>query len=298
MKSIFKEKPCCLFSVSFILNFIVNLLQMSHYSCFAKGGSIERLIKFFIKTAIFPLFFITTSNASQIKSINVLAEPNLVPALTKISRIYSQKNSVIVSVGFAAATNSINDIDSGEPADVFISAHQDWLLSLKQKGLIDIYSVIHIASDDLVLATSKDNLSAANYSLEKNLDLEESLKIINHNHLSLIVDSEETSIGKYARHEISELHLKDLRLFAKSSDEKSSVISLLENSPDGYAILFASQVTNDEKLKILSRKNSQHIFYQALVIAGDNMEAAREFLKFLKTAPAKAIFEESGLIVE
>ena len=40
------------------------------------------------------------------------------------------------------------------------------------------------------------------------------------------------------------------------------------------------------------------IFYQALVIAGNNMEVAREFLKFLKTPQSKEILKENGFIVD
>ena len=250
------------------------------------------------KTTLVFFLFATPSYANQIKSLTILAEPNLVPALTKISRTYSQKNAVIVSVGFASAADLINEIDAGEPADVFISAHQDWLSNLKQKGLIDIYNVNHIASDDLVLVTSRDNLSAPSYLLEKNPDFEEALQILNHNHLNLIVDNEESSLGKYSHGMIEALQLHDIKIFKKLSEDKSSIVKLLQDNSDSYAILLSSQVNNHNNLRVLSRKKSQHIFYQALVIAGDNMDIAREFLKFLKTTQAKAIFKENGFIIE
>lgn len=252
----------------------------------------------FAKIVMILALFTSTSQASSIKSLTILAEPNMVIALTKIARIYSQKNAVIVSVGFASAATLIEDVNLGEPADVFISAHPDWLLSLKQKGLIDIYNVGHIASDDLVLVTSRDNLSAPNYLLEKNTNFEEGLRILDRNRLNLIVDNEESSLGKYSYRMVTALQLHDLRLFAKLSEDKSSFVNLLQNNTDSYAILLASQIYNRDDLKVLARKKSRHIFYQALVIAGDNMDIAREFLKFLKTPPAKTIFRENGFIVE
>lgn len=244
------------------------------------------------------LFFATAAKASQIKSITVLAEPNLVSALTKISRAYSQKNAVIVSVSFGSAADLINDIDAGEPADIFISNHPDWLANLKQKGLIDIYNVGHIASDDLVLVCLNDNLSVPNYLLEKNNNFEESLYILDHNNLNLIIDNKESSLGKHSNHILEALELENMQLFIKLDEDKSAFVNLLQNNPDSYSILLASQAYNRSDLKILARKKSQHIFYQALVIAGDNMDIAREFLKFLKTPTAKNIFRENGFIVE
>ena len=44
---------------------------------------------------IFALIFLSLSlpvKANQIKNLTILAEPNMVNALTKIARIYSQKN--------------------------------------------------------------------------------------------------------------------------------------------------------------------------------------------------------------
>ena len=256
-----------------------------------------RLRNILVVSALF-LLSINSAHAAQIKSLTILAEPNLVTALTKISRTYSQKNAVIVSVGFASAADLINDIDSGEPADVFISTHQDWMMNLKQKGLIDIYNMSHIASDDLVLVTSRDNLSAPNYLVEKNPNLEEALQILDQNRLNLIIDNDSSSLGKYSSDVINNLQLHDLKLFTKLSEDKSSIANLLQDNTDSYAILLASQVNNRSELRILSRKKSQHIFYQALVIAGDNMDIAREFLKFLKTAQAKAILKENGFIVD
>jgi molybdate transport system substrate-binding protein len=238
------------------------------------------------------------ASAAQIKNLTVLAEPNLVAALTKISRIYSQKNAVIVSVGFASAASLISDIDSGEPSDVFISAHQDWVTDLKQKGLVDIYNVDHIASDELLLVASRDNLSVPGYLGEKNTDFEEALKVLDHNHLNLIVDNDESSLGKYSNAMITAMQLQNIKLFTKLSEDKSLITNLLQDNLDSYAILLASQVNNRKNLKVLARKKTQHIFYQALVIAGDNMDVAREFLKFLKSAQAKAIFRENGFVVE
>jgi len=251
----------------------------------------------FLAITCFTLYSFKASSA-QIKNLTVLAEPNLVTALTKISRIYSQKNAAIVSVGFSSAASLISDIDSGEPADIFISAHQDWVSDLKQKGLVDIYNVDHIASDELVLVTSSDNLSTPEYLGKKNTDFEEALKVLDANHLNLIIDNEESSLGKYSNAAVLALQLQNIKIFTKLSEDKSLITNLLQDNIDSYTILLASQVNNRKNIKILAQKKTQPIFYQALVIAGDNMDVAREFLKFLKTPQAKAIFRENGFVVE
>jgi len=118
-------------------------------------------LRVIIKLVLIFIFTLNCKNALalQIKNLTVLAEPNMVPSLTKLSRIYSQKNGVTISVNFSSSTDLISEIESGEPADVFISAHKFWIENLKQKGLVDIYNISHIADDSLVLVTSDRNMN-------------------------------------------------------------------------------------------------------------------------------------------
>jgi len=254
-----------------------------------------------IKIAAITMLFLFAANivnAAQIKNLTILAEPNMVTALTKIARIYSQKNSAIVSISFASSSDLINDIDSGEPADIFISAHRDWIANLKQKGLVDIYNIIHVASDGLVLVTSKNNAKVPTALLEHKLSLENALKILDQNHLNLIVDNEGSSLGQYSQDLLALLQLSNIKVFEKLHEDKMSVFSLIEENPDNYTITLTSQAQDRDSLKVLSEMQNHNIFYQALVIAGDNMEAAREFSRFLRTPQARIIFKQSGFLVE
>ncbi len=254
-----------------------------------------------IKIAAITTLFLFASNvaiAASIKNLTILAEPNMVTALTKIARIYSQKNSVIVSISFASSSDLINDIDAGEPADIFISAHKDWINNLKQKGLVDIYSINHVASDGLALVTSKNNTKIPEELINHKLSLENALKILDQNHLVLIVDNDGSSLGQYSQDLLALLQLSNIKIFEKLHEDKMSVFGLIEENPDNYTITLSSQAQDRDGLKILSGSQNQNIFYQALVIAGDNMEAAREFSRFLQTAQARAIFKQSGFLVD
>ncbi|MBM3579327.1 MAG: ABC transporter substrate-binding protein [Alphaproteobacteria bacterium] len=139
------------------------------------------------------IFLLLSSAAHAIPSRNltIFAETNLSQTLIKISRLYSQKSNVVVSVNFNSSADLIVEINSGEPADVFISTNPNQIESLKQRGLVDVHNIGYIA-----------------------------------------------------------------------------------------------------------RNNKDNTYYQALVIAGDNMDLAREFLKFLKSDAAKAIFKESGFLTD
>jgi molybdate transport system substrate-binding protein len=252
-----------------------------------------RAQKFFINFLI--LFFCTThSFASNSRNLTIFAEPSMSLALTKISRLYSQKSDVIISANFNSSADLTSDIDSGEPADVFISAHPAWIETLHQKGLVDVYNVGFVAKDSLVLVTLKSNPNLPAELKQKNISLEKALKILNQNNATLILDYEGNSSGKFSNDLIKNLELFNLQIFRKLAEDKSPLFYNIKKDSTHYALLLSSQVKDDPDFQILAIKKDLGIFYRALVIAGDNMDVAREFLKFLKTDAAKKILLQSG----
>ncbi len=260
-------------------------------------AKIKKLLNFLI----FCIFFTsisTKSFGSQSRNLTVFSEPNMAMALSKIARQFSQKNNVIVSINFSSSFDLINEIDLGAPANVFISAHPQIIENLRQKGVVDVYNVAYIANDELVLSTSKTNNHFPIKLLKKNINLEDSLKILDENKLSLIIDHEGVSSGIYSKKIIQNLSLGNLKIFNKLPEDQSSLIRDIENNKDTYGLLFRSQLQNNNNLRILAMQKDKNIFYQAFVIAGDRMDVAREFLNFLKTPNSKDILRNSGFIVE
>jgi len=265
-----------------------------------KTNSFAKIKKFqnFLIFCIFLSCISTKSFGSQSRNLTVFSEPNMAVALSKIARLFSQKNNVIVSINFSSSFDLINEIDIGAPANVFISAHPQIIENLRQKGLVDVYNIAYIANDELVLATSKYNNHFPIKLLKKNINLEDSLKILDENKLNLIIDHEGVSSGIYSKKIIQNLSLGNLKIFNKLPEDKSSLIRDIENNKEAYGLLFRSQLQRNSNLRILAIQKDKSIFYQAFVIAGDRMDVAREFLNFLKTPNSKNILRDSGFIVE
>ncbi len=258
----------------------------------------KNILAKFLFTLLTLHLFVSNAYASPTRTLTVFAEENMSSALIKLARVYSQKNRVIVSVNFNSSAELMNDIDSGEPADIFISAHSGWLESLKQKGLTDIYNTGHIARDRLVLVAANSNTQIPTELKNKKITLENALKIVNQNKFTLLTDQEATSSGKFSNDLVRSLALDELHLFTKLSEDKSSGFKLTGDNALSYALLLNSQVVNRKNLQILATQKQAAISYQALVIAGDNMETAREFLKFLKSDTAKTILHDNGFIID
>lgn len=241
---------------------------------------------------------LANANAVPSRNLTVFAEPQMASVITKIARSFSQKNNAIISVNFSSAYDLINDIDQGEPANVFISAHPQIIENLRQKGLVDVYNIAYIATDKLILCTAKNNNNFPLELLKKNISFEESLKILDNYKLGVILDHDGVSAGNYGRKIIQNLSLTNLKIFNKLPEDKSSLIRDIEMNKDAYGILFQSNLTKKTNLRKLSIQNDKNIFYQAFVIAGENMDIAREFLNYLKSKDAKNILSDNGYIVD
>ena len=197
--------------------------------------------------------------------------------------------------GKTTLLNLVGTIDSGDPADVFISAHSGLIESLRQKGLIDVYNVGYIARDEIALVTSKSNPNPVQVFNGK---IDDYLKILNQNKDTIVIDYQGSSLGKISKEIITKNEIPDISIVERLPEDKSSsVVKLLKSDDKLYALIFKSQITDDSIIP-LAQSNSGNIFYQALVVAGDNMEVAREFLKFLKNPTSKQILKDSSFIVD
>lgn len=249
---------------------------------------------------LFSLFIsiASTSFANNNRNLTIFAEQNMVKALTQVVTLYSSKNKVTVLINFNSSSELVNEIDLGEPADVFITGHLGLIDTLKQKGLVDVYNINNFAQDKLKLVTSKNNPNIDIKLYKDNITLEDALKTLNTNKSPLIIDQEENTSGLTGDKLIKSLKLKKIKLFQKLPEDKTSIFNIVHNDPRNYALLLSSQVKKQKDLLVIAEEKEANIFYKALVIAGNNMETSRGFLQFLKSDEVKKILEENSFIVK
>lgn len=250
----------------------------------------------------FSLFIIFAHSAfadnGNNRNLTLFAEQNMVKALTQIVTLYSSRNKVTVLINFNSSSELVNEIDLGEPADVFITGHLGLINTLKQKGLVDVYNIDNFAQDKLKLVTSKDNPDIDIKLFKEGMTLEDALKQLDLNKSPLIIDQEENTSGLIGNKLIKSLDLNNIKLFQKLPEDKTSIFNIVYNDPRNYALLLSSQIEKQDNLLVIAEEKDANIFYKSLVIAGNNMETSRDFLLFLQTDEVKKILEENNFIVK
>lgn len=255
-------------------------------------------------SAVFFLFLVVVNvpllalAQEESENLTIFSESNTAYPLTKIARLYSSEGNAVVSINFSSSSDLIQNIDAGEPADVFISSHPSWIETLKQKGLVDVYNLANIAKDRLVLVTSRNNNKINQNTFAKVDDINQILKSIDHKHIPLIIDSSDTSLGRYSSDILKKAHISSQKIYHRVNEDKKTIVDFINDNDQYCGIVTASAINDYDNIVVVKEILDSEIYYQALVIAGDNMEMARDFLKFLKSDAAKMILSKSGFILD
>jgi molybdate transport system substrate-binding protein len=272
--------------------------------------TMNKKIAFFCLFSIHTLFYVATFNKAQadirgLPNITILASSSLATPITELSRKYSRLYNITVTASYNSSSEQAWRIEEGESADIFISSHHHWMSSLKQMGLIDVYSLANLVRNKLVLVSStKGKLSE--YPIIGN-NVTEKLEYLNNRTIMSFGDPDNTSLGMYTKQALinlgkitkTDLWTKLDSTTIKSASAKNNLYLISHGETAG--IIYYSDAANNEEIRILSViDESLHdpIVYQAAVVAGENMEHAREFLNFLQTQESKQIFKKHGFIID
>jgi len=236
---------------------------------------------------------------NKIDNLTIFSESNMIYPLVKAARLYSEKKSAIVSINFNNSLQLIQNINDGERADVFIASHPEWIKTLKQKGLVDVYNLTNIAKDKLVLVTSKNNKKVDITKINQLSDINKILRTLNNDNIPIIIDEINTSLGNYGNDIMLQAKIAHQKVFHRVLEDRKSIIELINDGDEYCGIVFASSIADHNNIVVLKEIENGEIYYQALVIAGDNMGKARDFLKFIKSSDEiKKDFAQSGFVVD
>ena len=234
--------------------------------------------------------------ASDLNNLTIFSEGNMAYFLTEIARNYSSKENVAISTNFNSSSYLIDSIDLGEPGDIFIASHPDWIIDLSQKGLVDHRNSLNFATDKLVLIASKKNQKVDLAKITKSKDFNQILELIREQKLPLIIGSESSSVGKYTKSVMANSNLNKFQIFKKLGEDRKSIIDFINSNKDYFGIVMKSEAFDNPNIVIVAEVPDIIIDYKALVIAGDNMENARKFVEYLKSKYVKDALIKNGFM--
>ena len=231
---------------------------------------------------------------APIHTLTIMADPSLRVPITLIARHYAHARSISVSTVFGSTKDHIAQIEKGAEANVVVAASPAWVDMLQQKGLIDAYSRKNIARNRLVLAGSEFELRNVNFQTARTLS---DFTTTPDSFTFVMGDASDTAEGSYGDAALDTYHLKQLLEphIIRFHDAYQLMTTISRYHSMGIAFRSEALLFPDIKeMTVFKPKDHLPILYQAVVIAGDNMEASRAFLAYLTSEEAWHILKSYG----
>ncbi|MCH2548407.1 MAG: molybdate ABC transporter substrate-binding protein [Alphaproteobacteria bacterium] len=220
-------------------------------------------------------------------SFTVLAETQLVLPLTEITRKYSLQRGITMLTAFEDSPSQAQKLLEGESGDVIITSYPAVAADLKQRGMIDVYSLATIASDKLVLAAKQN---------DERDDRRELLNALEHQAV-LLADPKRYVEGLYGQQTLQYLYYdKPLPVPPTFYYSRNAMYEAIRNG-NGIGILLDSEAHHIKGIDLmvpLAESSYPPITYQSLIVAGENMPIARDFTEYLRGNEAQEIFQHYG----
>jgi molybdate transport system substrate-binding protein len=225
--------------------------------------------------------------------ILVSAAASLTDVLKEISAAYQSKSKNTVKFNFGPSSGLTRQIEEGAPADIFFSADLPQMNALQKKGLIEPGTKKNLLSNQLVIIVPAD--SKLTISSPKDLLKADVKKIA-------LAEPSSVPVGVY-----SSKYLKDEGIWdrVKSKivpvqDVRATLASVeFGNVEAGF--VYKTDATISKKVKIVYEvpvdKGPKITYPVAIMKDSKQKNAARDFLNYLASPPAKETFKKYGFVV-
>jgi molybdate transport system substrate-binding protein len=223
------------------------------------------------------------------------AAASLKNALDAIDAQYEKDTGKHVTVSLAASSTLAKQIESGAPADIFISADLDWMDYLAKKDLIKVDTRKNLLGNELVLIAPKD--SAPSVTIAPGFDLAGLLK----GGKLAMADTSAVPAGKYGKAALEKLGVWDkVSGQIAQAENVRAALALVARNEAPLGIVYQTDAAAEPGVKIVATfpaDTHPPIIYPIALLAGSKNPDAAGYLAYLKGAAAKPHFEKQGFVI-
>ncbi|TQI79533.1 molybdate transport system substrate-binding protein [Serratia fonticola] len=231
--------------------------------------------------------------ASAADKVTVFAAASLTNALQDIATEYQKGKEVQIVSSFASSSTLARQIEQGAPADMFISADQQWMDYAIDKQQIVKDTRYTLLGNELVLIAAKAS-EQDKIKINKQTDW---AKLLNGGRLS-VGDPDHVPAGIYAKEALQNLGAwTTLEPQLARANNVRSAMAMVEREEAPLGIVYGSDAVASDKVKVIStfpEDSHKPVEYPMAIVKGHQTPAVTAFYEYLKTPQAAAIFERYG----
>ncbi|MBD2791614.1 molybdate ABC transporter substrate-binding protein [Xenorhabdus szentirmaii] len=236
---------------------------------------------------------LVVGNAWAENKVVVFAAASLTNALDEIATQYKKEKQGRIIASYASSSTLARQIEQGAPADIFISADQQWMNYAADKQLIAEHTRHTLLGNQLVLIAPKES------KLDKvDINRETKWKSLLAGGRLAVGDPDHVPVGIYAKESLQYLNAWDTvnPLMARANNVRSGMV-LVERAEVPLGIVYGSDAMASNKVKIVGifpPESHKPVEYPIAIIKGHEKQAVLDFYDYLKSPEAVAIFKRYG----
>ncbi|PTM59032.1 molybdate ABC transporter substrate-binding protein [Desmospora activa] len=247
--------------------------------------------------SLFCLFIIIScsnqNSSTETTELSVLAAASLTDAFTELQAKYEAEHPhTKLLPSFASSGNLKRQIEQGASADVFLSAGTKEMESLTAQGYIDQKNQWDLLTNELVLVVPKGT-----NQIKSSADL-------NHSAVKKVAIGQPETVpaGEYGKQALESLKLWDsLQSKLIFTKDVRQTLTYVETGNVDAGIVYRSDAKTSERAVVVEPFDSdshQPIVYPIGLLSDSNHpEQAKEWVTWLQSAEAEAIFKKYGFHV-
>jgi len=254
-----------------------------------------RVSRTFAAAVVTALIAFGPGQAAYAQDVVVFAAASLTNALDEAAKLFEGRGGAHAKISYAASPALAKQIESGAPADIFLSADLDWMDYLEQRHLVQPATRRNLLGNRLVLVAPAD--SDVHVEIKPGFDLAALLK----GGRLAMADTDSVPAGKYGKAALEKLGVWNTVQSAVAPAETVRAALLFVSRREApLGIVYATDAAADPRVKIVGvfpEDTHPPIVYPAALTADSKNPSAVRLLDFLGSPAAKQIFEKEGFTV-
>lgn len=236
----------------------------------------------------------TSADIITKEELTISAAASLKDAMNEVKELYlKEKPNTKLTLNFGSSGSLAQQIEQGAEVDLFFSASAANVTTLKDKGLLDNSTIKNLLGNKMVLIAPLDTKLAIGSFAEV---LDASVKKI------ALGEPKSVPAGQYAEDVFTKLNiLTQVKAKAVYGKDVREVLTWVETGNADTGVVYSTDAKISTKVKVLATAPAdthKAIVYPAAVVkATDSPEATVDFLCFLRSDSANAVFEKYGFSI-
>lgn len=230
--------------------------------------------------------------AAEDGKIIVFAAASLKGPLDDAAAAFNAEKGGDIAISYAGSSALAKQIESGAPADFFISADLDWMDYVEKATLVKEGTRSNWLGNTLVLVAPAD--SASTLRITPGFDLTGAIA----DGKLAMADVKAVPAGKYGKAALEKLGVwTSVEAKVAQAENVRTALALVATGEAPFGIVYQTDATAEPKVKVIDtfpEDSHQPIIYPIAQLTRSTAPLAADFLAFLKSPAATALFDKAG----